>query len=173
MSTSWPLCSAKKGCAQFKFVQDVEGFCALVRACPSKNVGIVFDSWNWFLGGGDVSALEQLGAERVLAVRLADCREGANAAAATDDDCLLPSSTGVIDSAAYLAVLAGAELNLPVTALGKPLDGAPTRDALVGLAQDALDKTFEAAGLPSQTRRPDMYIEASYASSFAASPPSA
>jgi sugar phosphate isomerase/epimerase len=151
---------------QFKFVRDVEGFLAVVRACTSKNVAIVFDSWNWFLGGGTSEQLDELGVARVAAVQFADCREGVAPAAATPDDCLLPGSTDVIDNVSYLKKFAEAELKLPVTAMGRPLDSSATRDALVGLAQDALDKTFEAAGLPSHTRRPDMFPETSYARSY-------
>ncbi len=148
---------------QFKFIRDVEGFLALVRGCTSKNVFIVFDSWNWHLGGGTAEQLDELGLGRVAIIRLADCNEGVDRAAATADDCLLPASTGVIDNVEYLRKFAEAKLKLPVTAMGKPLDQTPTRDGLVALTQDALDKTFEEAGLPSQTRKPDTFVEQSYA----------
>ncbi len=151
---------------RFKFVRDVEGFLAIVKACSSKNVGIVFDSWNWFVSGGDLAKLEQFGAQRVATVRLADCREGVAADAATSEDCVLPASTGVIDNTTILKKFVDAGLKLPVAARGSTLDATPTRDAFVGLAQDALDKVFEAAGLPSATRRPDMFIESSYARSY-------
>lgn len=149
---------------QFKFVRDVEGFLAIVRGCTDKNVSILFDAWKWYLGGGTSEILEQLGVEKVAAVRLSDCNEGVEPSAATNEDRLLPSSTGVIDAEGYLRKFAEAGLKLPVAAVGQPLGTTATRDALVGLAQDALDKTFEAAGLPSHTRRPDMFPEASYAS---------
>ncbi|MEZ6134347.1 MAG: TIM barrel protein [Pirellulaceae bacterium] len=147
---------------QFKFVRDVEGFSAFIRACTSKNVFIVFDSWNWHLGRGTEEQLDTIGLQRVALVRLADCKEGVGPAAATLDDCLLPSSTGVIDSVGYLKKFAEIGAKLPVTAMGKPLNGTPTRDALVGLTQDALDKTFLEAGLPSHTRKPDTFVEQSY-----------
>jgi len=150
---------------QFKFVRDVEGFLAIARACTAKNVGIVFDSWNWFVGGGDVAALEQFGLQRVTTVRLADCREGVEASVATHEDCLLPGSSDTIDNAAILQKFVAAGLKLPVAARGNALDVSPTRDALVGLAQTSLDKVFEAVGLPSHTRRPEMFVENSYARS--------
>jgi sugar phosphate isomerase/epimerase len=151
---------------QFKFVRDVEGFLASVRSCTSKNVYIIFDSWNWHLGGGTEAKLDELGVERVAMLRLADCKENVDAAAATQDDCLLPSSTGVIDCVAYLKKFADIEAKLPVSAMGKPLNQTPTRDALVGLTQDALDKTFSEAGLPSHTRKPDTFVEQSYARNY-------
>lgn len=150
---------------QFKFIRDVEGFLALVKACTSKNLFIVFDSWNWHLGGGTEAQLDGLGLQRVAALRLADCNEGVDPAAATLDDCLLPASTGVIDNVTYLRKFGEAKLKLPVTPMGKPLNQTATRDALVGLAQDALDKVFSEAGLPIQTRKPDTFVEQSYARS--------
>jgi sugar phosphate isomerase/epimerase len=151
---------------QFKFVRDVEGFLALVRACNSKNVGIVFDSWNWFVGGGNIAQVEQLGLQRVATVRLADCRDGVAASAATSEDCLLPASTGIIDNTAILKKFVDAGLKIAVAARGTTPEATPTRDAFVGLAQDALDKVFTSAGLPSATRRPEMFVESSYARSY-------
>ena len=149
---------------QFKFVRDCEGFSAIVRACTSKNVAIVFDSWSWYVGGGTEASLDQLGIERVAAVRLGDCKEGVSPESATMEDCLLPGLTGVIDNAAWLQKFAAAGLKVPVTAVGRPAEAGGTRDTLVGHAQSALDKLFEAAGLPTQTRRPEMFAETSYAS---------
>ena len=151
---------------QFKFIRDVEGFLVLVKACAAKNVGIVFDSWNWLVGGGTMEQFDALGVERIVAVRLADCSEGVDKAAATLDDCLLPGTTGVIDNVAYLQKLADAKLKLPVAAMGRPLNQAATRDALVSQAQDSLDKVFQEAGIPCQTRKPDMFVEQSYARSY-------
>lgn len=147
---------------QFKFIRDVEGFLALLKACSSKNVSIVFDTWNWFIGGGTEEHLGQIELERVAAIRISDCVEGVDRAAATYDDCLLPSSTNVIDNAGYLKKFAELEMKLPVTACGRPAEKGATRDALVGLTQDSLDQTFEAAGIPTTTRKPEMFIAASY-----------
>ncbi len=151
---------------QFKFVRDVEGFTAVVRACSSKNVAILYDSWNWFVGGGSMEQLEQLGLERVAGLRLSDCAEGVTAESATANDCLLPGSVGTIDNTSVLQKFAEAKLKLPVAARGRTLEESPTRDALVAAAQDALDKAFEAAGIPSETRRPEMFAEASYSRSY-------
>lgn len=151
---------------QFKFVRDVEGFSAVVRACSSKNVAIIYDSWNWFAGGGSVEQLEQIGLQRVAGLRLSDCTEGVAAEAATADDCLLPGLVGTIENASVLQKFSEAGLKLPVAARGKTLEESPTRDALVAAAQDSLDKAFESAGIPSETRRPEMFAEASYTRSY-------
>ncbi len=151
---------------QFKFVRDVEGFTAVIRACSSKNVAILYDSWNWFIGGGSAEQLEQIGLQRVAGLRLSDCTAEVAAEAATLDDCLLPGMTGVIDNTSVLQKFAEAGLKLPVAARGKTLEESPTRDALVAAAQDSLYKAFESAGIPSETRRPEMFAEASYSRSY-------
>ena len=147
---------------QFKFVQDVEGFVALAKSC--KSVGIVFDSFHWFCGKGDQAALESLGTDRVLAVRLADCVEEVAAEAATLNDCLLPASTDVIDNVGYLKLLHAAGVDVAVSAMGRLAEPGGTRDAFIGKTRDALDKVFEDAGLPNQTRKPETFVpESSYA----------
>ncbi|MCA9126391.1 MAG: sugar phosphate isomerase/epimerase [Planctomycetales bacterium] len=145
---------------QFKFVQDADGFAALMRACTAGNLGMVFDSWIWHLAGGTMDTLQSIGPKRVFSVRLGDCKEGLDLASATAEDCLLPNSTGVIDNVGYLAKLAEHGGKLPVAARGLPLGESGTRDALISKAQDALDQTLEQAGLPSVTRKPETYVAA-------------
>ncbi|GAB5404375.1 MAG: sugar phosphate isomerase/epimerase [Aureliella sp.] len=142
---------------QFKFVGDAEGFVALVRAITTPNVGVVFDSWTWHLGGGTLESLQSMGLERVAVVALADCKEGVEAAAATIDDCLLPGSTNVINNEQYLRAFAEAEMALPVAARGMPIDGKAIRDAMISKAQDALNLCFEQAGLPAEARKPENF----------------
>ncbi len=150
---------------EFKFIRDVEGFVALFKACTNPNVGIVFDSWDWHIGGGSPETLDTIELSKVLAVRISDCKEGFEAAAATEDDCVLPGSTGVIDNVTYLKKFVEAGVELSVAARGLPgVGNATRRDAFISSTQDVLDKTFEETGIPSVTRRPDMFGEPSYAS---------
>jgi sugar phosphate isomerase/epimerase len=143
---------------QFKFVRDVEGFVALIRSCSSKNVGIVLDTWNWHLGGGKPSQLDDIGIERVAIVYLADCKEGVDAAAATSDDRMLPSCAGVIDNVGWLKKLGSKDT--PVVAYGSAPTGISTRDALIAFVQDALDEILLAAGVPTSTRKPETFVAA-------------
>ncbi len=151
---------------QFKFVQDVENFVALVKSC--SNVGIVFDSWNWFCGAGTEQQLEDLGLDRVLTVRLADCVEGVAPSAATQGDCLLPGSTGVINNVAYISKLSAAGINVPVSPMGRLAEPGGTRDAFVGKTQDALNQVLEEAGLPTNARKPETFVDTSFASNQSA-----
>ncbi len=140
-----------KKAKQFKFIRDVEGFMALLKSCPS--VGFVLDSWNWYCGRGTEDHLDAIGVDRVQAVRIGDCVEGVAAEAATDSDCLLPGSTGVIDNVSYLRKLSTAGLAVPVSARGRLAEPGGTRDAFIGKTQNALDSVFEEAGIPSQSRK--------------------
>lgn len=142
---------------QFKFIQDVEGFVALANSC--KSVGIVFDSWNWFCGSGTEEHLDQIGAERVMAVRLADCVEGVSGGAATDADQLLPGSTGVIETANYLRKIVEAGQDVAVSARGSLSTTGGTRDAFIGKTQESIDKALVDAGLPSEIRTPAAFTE--------------
>jgi sugar phosphate isomerase/epimerase len=148
---------------QFKFVREVDGLVALLKSCSSKNVGLVLDTWNWHLGGGKLSHLDDLGVDRVCLVQLADCKEGVDVAATTDDDRLLPGSTGVIDNSAWLVKLGTQDIG--VAAYGAASEEVTTRDAFIGLVQDSLNEVFAASGLPTHTRKPDSFIESAAGSS--------
>ncbi len=141
---------------EFRFIRDVDGFVALVKAC--KRAKIVFDSWAWFCGKGTAEHLEQVGLERVRAVWMADCVEGVAPDSATDDDCVLPGSTEVIDNAGYLKRFVETGLDLPVSPRGRALEKGGTRDAFIAAAQDGLNAVFQAAGIPTSVRKPEMFL---------------
>ncbi len=117
-----------------------------MRSCTSKNVGIIFDSWNWQIGGGAADQLRDLPVDRVYGIRLADLAEDVSLKDVTNQDRLLPGSNGTVDNVRYVRHFAEAGYKGPVTAMGNT---NTTRDASVSLAQDALDKVLEEAGLPS------------------------
>lgn len=142
---------------QFKFVRDVEGFVALVKS-TAKNVGIVLDTWNWHLGRGKQSQLDEIGMDRVAIVYAADCKDGVDAAAATCEDRILPTISGVIDNVGWLKKLGNREL--PIVAYGTAPSEISTRDALIAHVQDTIDELLTAAGIPTNTRRPETFVAA-------------
>lgn len=143
---------------QFKFVRDVEGFAVLVKSCTSKNVGIVLDTWNWHLGQGTISQLDEIGVDRVLLAYLADCKEGVDPAAATTEDRILPSTSGVIDNVGWIKKIGSKDV--PIAAYGAPAGGVLRRDALIAHIQDSLDEVLVAAGIPTNTRKPETFVAA-------------
>lgn len=143
---------------QFKFVRDVEGFVALVKSCTSKNVGIVLDTWNWHVGRGKLTQLDEIGIDRVAIVYLSDSKEGVDPSATTLEDRILPGTSGVIDNVGWLKKLG--QRDIPVTAYGAAPSEISTRDALIAYVQDAIDEVLNAAGLPTSTRRPETFVAA-------------
>jgi len=150
---------------QFKFIRDVGGLVALIRSCSSKNAGVVLDSWNWHLGGGAPSHLDDMGIDRIAIVHLADCKEGVDAAAATVEDRLLPGCTGIIDNAQWLSKLKGRDLG--VAGYGATSSGTVTRDAYISQVQDCLNDLLTTAGIPVSSRRPENFAVATDAFSDA------
>jgi sugar phosphate isomerase/epimerase len=143
---------------QFRFVRDVDGFVVLIKSCASKNVGIVLDTWNWHLGHGKLSQLDDIGLDRVVIAYLSDCKDGVDAAAATAEDRLLPSSSGVIDNVGWLKKIR--DKDIPIAAYGAPANGVLRRDALIAHVQDALDEVLTASGVPTNTRKPETFVAA-------------
>ncbi len=149
---------------QFKFVGDVTGFLALFRSCTAKNVGIIFDSWSWHIGGGAADQLAELPVDRVYGIRIADLAEEISLKDVTSKDRLLPGTNSTVDNVRYIKHFAELGYKGPVTAMGYPANSGSTRDSSVSLAQDALDTVLEQAGVPTTKRKPEMFAQASYSS---------
>lgn len=148
---------------QFKFVNDVEGFLALFRACTAKNVGIALDTWSFHVGGGSIGQLTEIPAERVFSLRLADISEKVELGKATNKNRLMPGLGGVIDNVKIVSHFAKAGYKGPITPMGHANNASGmTRDSLVSAAQDAIDKVLQEAGVATQTRKPEMFVESSY-----------
>lgn len=148
---------------QFKFVNDVEGFLALFRACTAKNVGVALDTWSFHVGGGSMDQLTEIPADRVFSLRLADISEKTDLKKATNKNRLMPGLGGVIDNVKIVSHFAKAGYKGPITPMGHATNtSGMTRDALVSAAQDAIDKVLQEAGVATQTRKPEMFVESSY-----------
>ena len=138
-------------------------FLALFRACTAKNIGLAIDTWQWHIGGGTVEQLSGVPAGSVLALRVADIAEDVELSKATGKHRLLPGLTKIIDNVRVIAHFAAAGYKGPLTPMGHSLSASGmTRDSIVAAAQDALDKVCEEAGVPIQTRKPEMFAETSY-----------
>jgi len=149
---------------QFKFVTDVEGYLALFRACTGKNVGLALDTWSFHVGGGSFAQLADIPADRIFSLRLADISDKVDPKKATAKNRLMPGVSGIIDNVKIVAHFAKAGYKGPITPMGHSNNSAGmTRDSLVSAAQDAIDKVLHDAGVPTQTRRPEMFVDTSYA----------
>ncbi|HEY6551995.1 MAG TPA: sugar phosphate isomerase/epimerase family protein, partial [Vicinamibacteria bacterium] len=88
----------------------------LVAEIGRPNVGIVLDSWHWFLAGDDVADLKALRNEDVVAVDLNDAPAGLAKDQQIDNARELPLATGVIPVADFLRALVAMGYDGPVRA---------------------------------------------------------
>jgi sugar phosphate isomerase/epimerase len=124
----------------FEFIHQVDPLLLLISSVQRENVGLLFDAWNWWVGGGDLERLRTLRGEQILSVRLADIPLGADLSAITADQRLMPGDGGMIDSAAVLATLEELGYDGPVALAPDPaLFKGQKREAIVSKASATLD----------------------------------
>ncbi len=140
---------------RFEFIYQAEPLILLIKAVGHASVGLMYDSWNWHIGGGTAEHLQKLKSGQVMSVRLADIAEGADLATITDDQRLLPGSGGTVDNSGAMSFLAAQNYVGPVTIYPHPskLSGK-TRDAIVQACSACLDDAWSAAGLGDKTPEP-------------------
>jgi sugar phosphate isomerase/epimerase len=124
----------------FEFIHQVDALLLLINSIQKENVGIVFDAWHWWVGGGDAEKLRTLKGEQVVSVRLADIPTGVDLAAGTIEHRVMPGEGGTIDTAAVLSVLDDVGYDGPVAVAPNPaLFKGQTRESIVSRASAALD----------------------------------
>lgn len=132
----------------FQFIHSFDQLLLLVRMVGVPNVGVTLDLWNWHLGGGTLEQLRAFGAEKTVAVYLADVVPGVTADSADDSTRRLPGESGVIDSVAVLALLGELGYDGPVTVRpGAAALAGQSRDKIVKQTAEALDRVWKAAGI--------------------------
>ncbi|HEX5103047.1 MAG TPA: TIM barrel protein [Pirellulaceae bacterium] len=134
----------------FEFIHQVEPLLTLLNSVQRENVGLVLDTWSWFVGGGDLEKVRTLKAEQILSVRLADLPADADLAAITSQQRLMPGEGGAIDCAALLGILEELGYDGPVTVAPDPESSkGQTREATITRASTALDGLL--AGVSGET----------------------
>jgi len=124
----------------FEFIHQVDPLLLLINSVQRENIGLLLDSWQWWVGGGDLEKLRSLRGDQVLSVRLADIPSGADLASITDDQRVMPGDGGTIDAAALLATLDDLGFDGPVALAPSPhLFKGQKREAIVSRASAALD----------------------------------
>ncbi len=124
----------------FEFIHQVDPLLLLINSVHRDNVGILFDAWHWWVGGGDVEKLRALRGEQILSVRLADLPAGADLSTITEDQRLMPGDGGGIDSAAILTALEDLSYDGPIALAPNPAAfKSQKREATVKLASELLD----------------------------------
>src|SRR5207244_1888135 len=68
---------AQRADGGFEFIHQADPMLLLLSSIQRDNVGLLFDAWNWWVGGGDLEKLRSLRGDQILSVRLADIPAGA------------------------------------------------------------------------------------------------
>ena len=132
----------------FQFIYQAEPMLLLLNSVQRDNVGVVLDTWNWFVGGGDAEKVRTLRPEQVVSVRLADVPAGIELANATEEQRVMPGEGGAIDSVALLGVLEEIGYDGPVAVAMHPgLTKGQKREAIVAKASSVLDALFAGASI--------------------------
>ena len=114
-------------------IADVATVWGIVRAADRSNGGIMFDTWHFFRGNPDYSALERVPGDRILAVQISDATADVRGSSLAEDTFqrLLPGD-GSFDLARVVRVLdrkgalrwVGPEVISPATRAMAPADAA-------------------------------------------------
>jgi sugar phosphate isomerase/epimerase len=135
---------------EFEFIHEVDPLLTLMRSIAASNVGLLLDTWNWWVGGGTIEKLRTLRGEQILSVRLADIQPGFDATNVTEEQRLLPGDGGLVDTAATIATLEDLGYDGPVLLWPNPTQfKGQKREAIVSRASALLDGLLGTAPVPT------------------------
>jgi sugar phosphate isomerase/epimerase len=132
---------------RYPFLHTLAGARELIDAIGVKSVGVVLDSWHWFLAGDSVEDIRTLRNEDVVAVDLNDAPAGIPKDQQVDNARELPVATGVIPAADFLGALVAIGYDGPVRAepFNKALNALPKEEA-VAATVTSMKKAFALLG---------------------------
>ena len=133
---------------QFEFIHQVDTLLTLAKTIGRENVGLLLDTWDWAVGGGGLEQLQELSADQIILVRLAEVPANADLASIEECDRLLPGANETSEIDGILLLLAEKRYDGPISVCPHPsqLEGLARDVALKKVAQ-ALDERYKAAGL--------------------------
>lgn len=139
----------------FQFIHEANAIVMLVKSVASANLGLVLDTWNWHLGGGNETLLRSLGGDRVVAVRVADAPASISTTEFRDEERIFPQADGVVPNVAILTILRELGFNGPVSVDPHPaaLTGM-SREAIVQTVSQRLEDLLKAAGVVKFAAKP-------------------
>ncbi len=133
---------------EHQFIHQAEPLLALIKAINHPRVGLALDLWHWLVGGGGIDQLEELDADQIVVVRLADVPEAADLATIEDRQRLLPGDSETSKAGAVVKLLIGKDYDGPVSVFPHPSQfSGQTRDMIVQKAAACMDELWHAAGL--------------------------
>jgi sugar phosphate isomerase/epimerase len=119
----------------------------LIEEIAVSGVGLVLDSWHWYLAGDSASDIRALRNDDVVAVDLNDAPAGLAKDQQVDNARELPLATGVIPVVEFLQALVAIGYDGPVRAepFNQALNALP-KEGAVGAAAASMKKAFALLG---------------------------
>ncbi|GIW92064.1 MAG: xylose isomerase [Pirellulaceae bacterium] len=131
----------------YQFICEVDALLTLVKSIPAGNVGVLVDTFHWFLGGGSMSDLSDLDPEKVVGLRLADYARDEDPNEFDESARRLPGAGGV-DCQAVVNLFVQKKYDGPATLYVHPSRfRGMTRDGIVQKAAEVMDELWRGAGL--------------------------
>ncbi|MEX0819064.1 MAG: TIM barrel protein [Pirellulaceae bacterium] len=118
---------------QFQFIQETDALVLLLKSVNADNVGLWLDTWDWYVGGGTVESLKQLGVDKVAYVTIADAPSDVDRSALTEEQRVLPAEDGAANVPEIVKLLKEQSYQGPITL-------APNADCFTGMKNDDILK---------------------------------
>jgi sugar phosphate isomerase/epimerase len=137
----------------FQFIHELDALLMLLNMIDAPNVGLLLDVWEVFAGGGSMEAIRKIPGQQIVAVQIAEMPAATPLSELDEKSRLLPDAEGRIGVPAILTYLAGQGYDGPVTV--KPSRNVfpnRRRDNVVKFTSESLERTWNAAGLPTPPR---------------------
>ena len=132
----------------FEFMRTFDELRKLAVAVGIENVGVVFDAWHCYVGGGNWEELKAVPVNQIVAVVLTDAPADVPATELTEKDRLLPGASGKIDAAAIVRWLNQNGYTGPVMARPDRSQFPKTgRAQIVRQIAESLNEAWTEAGL--------------------------
>jgi sugar phosphate isomerase/epimerase len=129
----------------FPFITTPEGLLTLMQTI-GEDVGLCLDTWHWHVAGGKLDQLKSFPVEKIVMVRLADVPADADLETITEEQRMLPGSTGVVPTIEWLRWLNQRGYTGPITPFCHPAQfTGGTRVQAVEQAAAALTSLLQAA----------------------------
>jgi sugar phosphate isomerase/epimerase len=132
----------------FEFIHQVDPTVLLLNGVQRDNVGLMLDTWRWWVGGGDVEKIRSLRGEQILGVHIADVPASYDATTITEEERLLPAEGGGIDFASLFSTLEDIGYDGPLVLAPSPaVFKGQKREAIVSQASALLDTLLSKVGV--------------------------
>jgi sugar phosphate isomerase/epimerase len=133
---------------KYEFIYTMEDMLKLCESVGKGNIGLLLDSWHWYVSGGTLEDLKRLTSREVIYVHINDAPIGIPRDKLIDHIRYLPGETGVIDLIGFLHSLIDMGYDGPVTPepFIKKFEKMPANE-VISLVGQKLSQIWHAAGL--------------------------